>query len=141
MNEKKPRSPRVSRAFVKRLQRLLDMEYRPGEIAEELEITTETIYKSYIPAGLPHRREANGRIWINGDAFSAWVHAALEKGARYASQRRTPIGPNQAFCLSCRQVRDFARITRRVPQSAGRIFVHGVCKVCGHKMQAIKKEV
>lgn len=138
MSNSSPRAPRVSRAFVLRLARLLHMEYKVSEIADELGVTTKTIYTSYLPAGLPHRRDASGNIWIVGTDFAAWVHAALEKGKRYAAQRRQRIGDNQAFCLSCKSVTEYATITKRRHFSAGRVLVYGTCAACGARMTSMK---
>ncbi len=130
--------PRVSRAFVLKLSRLLNMEYRVSEIADEMGITTKTIYTSYIPSGLPHRRDAGGNIWIVGTDFTTWVHAALEKGKRYANQKRLPIGEHQGFCITCKKAQDFGTITKRRPMSGGRVLVYGTCSVCGRKIASLK---
>ena len=45
-----------------KLGRLLDMIYKPSEVAEEISVTTSTIYGSYLPAGLPYIRDAKGNI-------------------------------------------------------------------------------
>lgn len=139
MTNNQEHAPRVSRAIIRHTQRLLHMEYKPSEIAEIIGVTPKTIYDTYIMAGLPHRRDAAGNIWIVGTEFRDWALAALERGQRYASQKRKPIGENQGFCLKCRQVRDFKKITRRVELSKNRVMVYGVCSVCDGKVSSIKK--
>lgn len=139
-DQNKEHAPRVSRGIVRRMMRLLHMEYKPSEIAKELGISTKTIYETYIPAGLPHRRDPGGNIWIVGTVFREWAGAALEQGHRYAHQRRLPIGPHQSYCVKCKTVREFAKITRRVPYSGKRLMVHGTCSVCGSKMTSFKSK-
>lgn len=139
MSKKESRVPRVTRATAHKMANLLFMEYKPSELADELGVSIKTIYDSYLPAGLPHRRDSNGNIWIIGTEFKQWAITVLEKGERYASQRKEPVGENQAYCLKCNSVKDFARITRRVTLSKNRIMVYGVCSGCGSRMTTIKK--
>jgi hypothetical protein len=139
MSKKAGRVPRITRATALKTAQLLFMEYRPSELAEELDISTKTIYDSYLPAGLPHRRDSYGNIWIVGTEFSKWAMTVLEKGERYASQRKQPVGDNQAYCLKCDGVKDYAKITRRVTLSKNRIMVYGICSGCGSRMVTIKK--
>lgn len=133
------RAPRVTRAIMRRSLRLLHMEYKPSELAEVLRVSTATVYNTYLLAGCPHRREANGNIWIIGTEFREWADTALEHGKRYVRQRREAVGENQAYCLTCKSVRDFARITRRKAMSMNRVMVYGICATCGGKIATIKK--
>ena len=97
---------------VMRAARLLDMMYKPSEIAEELKIKKRAIYEVLIPLGLPHERDENGRIWLHGPTVRAWLETAT-RGPRY------PLEDDEFFCLKC-----FA--PRRVsPQSAPPIGVGG----------------
>lgn len=139
MSTKQEHAPRVSRAIIRRTQRLLHMEYKPSEIAEIIGVTPKTIYEAYILAGLPHRRDAAGNIWIVGTEFREWALAALERGQRYAAQKRAAIGENQGFCMKCRQVRDFKKVTRRVELSKNRVMIYAICSACDGKMSSIKK--
>ena len=65
--------PRISRPQVIRLGRLLNMYYKPSEIAEEIGISPDTVYRTYIPAGCPHEVDESGRIWIIGTTFRDWA--------------------------------------------------------------------
>ena len=139
MTDSEERAPRVSRAIIRRSLRLLHMEYKPSEIAEVIGVTPKTIYDTYILAGLPHRRDVAGNIWIVGDEFRQWAETALERGKRYAAQKRQPIGEDEAYCLRCKQVRKYKDITKRVELSKNRIMVYGVCAGCDGKISSIKK--
>jgi hypothetical protein len=120
------------------MMRLLFMEYKPSELAGELEISTKTIYNTYIPAGLPHRRDGKN-IWIVGTEFKAWAESVLEKGSRYANQRRAPLTENQSWCVHCRAVRDFKKITARIPYARKSVQLRGTCATCGKPMARFAK--
>lgn len=140
MSKKIGRIPRVSRAIAHKMATLLFMEYKPSEIATELGIDVKTVYDSYLPAGLPHRRDSYGNIWIVGTELHKWAMSVLSTGQRLASQRnKKPVGDNQAYCLRCDAVVDYAKITRRVTMSKNRLMVYGICSVCGSRMVTIKK--
>jgi len=49
------KKPRMTGVQMSHLGVLLWMEYKPSEIAEEIKCNTDTLYKSYIPAGCPHK--------------------------------------------------------------------------------------
>jgi hypothetical protein len=132
-------APRITRASMRRTMRLLNMEYKPSELAEELGISTKTIYNTYLPAGLPHRRDKADNIWIVGTAFVEWADAVLDKNSRSADKRKEPIGENQGYCMSCKKVTDFKTITRRRIMSNNRVMVYGACSECGKKMSTFKK--
>lgn len=55
-----------------KLTRLLNMQYRPSELADELGIDITVIYKSYIPLGCPHTKDDTGHLWIVGTEFRQW---------------------------------------------------------------------
>jgi hypothetical protein len=68
------------------------MLYRPSELAEELKVNVQVIYRQWVPAGLPHS-SADGHLWINGREARDWL----------ARQRRTGQGPklqdHEAYCV------------------------------------------
>jgi hypothetical protein len=122
-NRKSPR-PRFPRTLVVRLGRLLYMEYRPSELAQELGVGADTVYRHYIPYGCPHRRDETGHIWIVGTEFAEWVGAARKEG-------KVPLANGEAYCLKCN-----APVTMNGPLTAAPVnayleLVKGVCPVCG----------
>jgi hypothetical protein len=140
MSKVSSRVPRVSRPVVIKMARLLYMEYKPSEIADELGISTKTIYDSYIPAGLPHRRDAAGNIWIVGTVFKEWAITILQTGSRLAKQRnKQPMKENEAYCVGCRGVREFSHITKREKYSGSRLWLYGLCSTCGSTMVSMRK--
>lgn len=117
------RRPRITKAVRNRIRRLLYMEYAPSEIAEELGITKDTLYRGWLRAGAPHRRDETGRIWICGTDLAAWIQdmgdgpsVTLEEG--------------EAFCLRCQKaIRIQGPVTREPSQRA--VLVRGTCPQCG----------
>jgi hypothetical protein len=92
------RQPQLKHTQIIRLQRLMDMLYRPAEIAEEIGVTPDTVYRSYIPAGLPHTRDAGGEVWIHGPSFADWARATI---CRQRSDRK-PLPDGYAWCIRCK---------------------------------------
>jgi hypothetical protein len=108
------------------LVRLLDMLYKPGELAEEVGFSVRQVYRVYVPAGCPHERDAKGRLWINGRAFRQWCEEV------YAKQE---LAADQAFCLTCKQG---VPMVEPVQRQEGRL-VYWLCQCpqCGRKLARI----
>ena len=93
------RTPQLKHQHIIKLSRLLDMLYKPSEIAEEIGVATDTIYRSYLPAGLPYTRDGEGNIWIHGPAFVAWARETISK----KKSERAGLPDGQAWCMKCNQ--------------------------------------
>lgn len=91
------RKPLLKHQHIVKLTRLLDMLYKPAEIAEEIGVTVDTIYRSYLPAGLPHTRDSKNNIWIHGPAFIAWARETISK----KKSQRQPLPASHAWCMRC----------------------------------------
>ena len=119
-----PRRLSVPRSVIVRLGRLLYMEYRPAELAEELGCGVNTVYRSYLAAGCPHRRDETGHIWIVGTEFREWVRATLKKD-------KTPLADGEAYCLKCNAP---VKMTGELAVQAVNLYlelIKGECPVCG----------
>ena len=92
------RQPLLKHTQIIRLSRILDMMYKPKELASEIGVTLDTLYRSYLPAGLPHIQDRQG-IWIHGPAFVAWAKQTIVKHRR----KRTPLPDGYAWCMKCNQ--------------------------------------
>ncbi len=68
----------LSRAFIRHSIRLLDMEYKPDELAEELGAANDLIIRM-IAAGAPAWKDAKGHYWIHGLSFAKWLNDAAPK--------------------------------------------------------------
>ena len=117
---------------INKTRSLLHMWYTPGEIAEETGISLQLIRRQYIPAGLPHRREENGRIWIDGAAFAAWV-------GRNKKQRRKKLAPGQAMCMACKKAVEMQVVEVKPGANSYLETVHGCCIECGGKVVLMRK--
>lgn len=93
------RQPLLKHQHIIKLSRLLDMLYKPSEIAEEIGVTQDTVYRSYLPAGLPHVRDEQDHVWIHGPAFIAWARETISQ----RKSKRKGLGENQAWCMRCNQ--------------------------------------
>jgi hypothetical protein len=116
------RVDRVSRGLMRRSIRLLDMEYKPSELAEELGTSKEKILR-LVSAGAPARKDARGHYWIHGTTFVHW----LEDAAPKKPGDKVIFADNECYCVSCR-----ARVTYTESRRRNRI-VTGTCPK-GHKI-------
>lgn len=97
--ENKHPIPRLGRRQVIKLSRLLNMRYRPSEIAELIGVTAETVRTSYMAAGCPFQRDKNGHIWIVGTEFRHWAEDVIAKKKR---KDTIPMEADEAWCFRCR---------------------------------------
>lgn len=109
-----------------RLQSLLNMMYRPSEIAEEIGFEVRQVYRVYIPLGLPHERDDHNHIWINGVVFRDWVKETYQE---------TTLEENQAFCLTCRKAVEIQNPEKN--QKKGLEYIICDCPQCGRKLSKI----
>jgi hypothetical protein len=109
-----------------RLKRLLDMEYKPSELATELGINKDQIYLVYIPFGCPHKRDSKRYIQINGKEFQEWYISKYQKAK---------LKENETFCKTCRKPVKIigGKITNRKNIS----YILSVCPNCGRKLSKI----
>jgi hypothetical protein len=120
------RQGRLDGSQKNRLAKLLNMLYKPSELAEEIGFTVRQVTRVYIPAGCPHTRDEHNRIWINGKEFREWVTEAYKK---------RELGQNQAFCLSCKQA---VKMVNPERYQEGRLFYYLCdCPNCGRKLARI----
>ena len=125
------RSPRLTNARVHKLQRLLDMQYKLPELAKELGITTDTLYRSYIPSGMPCTRDERGHYWVNGKDFVEWAAQFVTTRSR---KPKKSMDLDQAYCTKCNQVvqivskrttranfSKYAKVTGRCPLCDGKV--------------------
>ena len=120
------RQPQLKHCHIVKLGRLLDMLYRPSEIAEEIGVAQDTVYRSYLPAGAPHTRDAQGDVWIHGPAFAAWARETISK----KRSQRAGLPAGHAWCMRCNQA--VPLITPRV-RTVNRYLelLQAPCPACG----------
>lgn len=109
-----------------RLKRLLDMMYKPSELAKEIGFSKRQVYRVYIPLGAPHTKDSQRHIWINGQEFREWF---------ISTYRKVRLDKNQAFCLTCKKA---VPILSPIEQQSGEItFLISECPICGRKLARI----
>ncbi len=109
-----------------RLEKLLDMLYKPSEIAEEIGFTRRQIYRVYMHFGCPHERDDQRHIWINGKAFREWYEATYP---------RFTVKDGEGFCLTCKRVIRQEKPIRA--KKGGLVYWIGYCPKCGRKIPKI----
>lgn len=116
------RVAKLSRALMRRSIRLLDMEYKPAEIAAELAASKEQILRM-VSAGAPARKDAKGHYWIHGSKFAEWLETAAPK----KTGDKTEFADNESYCFRCHSVTPYTEHRRK-----GKVS-YGTCKQ-GHKV-------
>ncbi len=124
-------APRFTRSNILRLDRLLNMWYKPAEIAEEIGISVDTIYRTHLQAGCPHRRDDHNQIWICGSEFAAWARSVAKEKKAYT------LGEGQAWCVHCNKVVEMVGVRVRNVRRNLKIN-QGKCAECGGKVNRLK---
>ncbi len=109
-----------------RLKSLLNMEYSPRELAEEVGFRVSQVYRVYLPLGCPNHRDEVRRYWINGAAFRAWYGEVYKK---------VGLAEGEAFCLTCKKAVPLVDPERKV--KGGLIFDECECSECGRTLARI----
>ena len=130
MSNTSDRIPKLSRPQVIRLDRLLQMDYKPFEIAELLEVHIDTVYRSYLPAGCPYEKDEKGRYWILGTAFKTWAKEIL---AERKNRKTLPMESDEGWCMTCNK--RVKMISPKIIYSARKVeMFQSICKTCGGKV-------
>jgi hypothetical protein len=109
-----------------RLIRLLDMLYKPSELASVVGFNRRQVYRVYVPFGCPHERDQGRHLWINGKLFREWYEIAYP---------RSILSEDEAFCLTCRKA---VRLHEAVRQRRGRlVYWVSTCPTCGRRLARI----
>lgn len=125
-------TPRISRATARKTIRLLHMKYKPAEIAGEMGVTVDTVYRSYLPAGAPHEKDPKGNVWIVGDVFAKWaLECAVTNGRK---SPKVKLAPGQVYCLKCNQVVEIQNPRKGPVNKRGVMNLSGRCPICNTKV-------
>ena len=103
---------------------LLDMLYTPAELAEDLGIEKRAVYERLIPAGLPHTKDGDGRVWIHGPEAARWI---LESGR----VGKVPLAENEVYCMRCQRAVPLIDPKRIRSKAINVSFLKSTCPVCG----------
>jgi len=108
------------------LKGLFDMLYTTRELAEEIDISIDQIYRVYVPGGCPCERDSRNHIFINGKLFKEWYEKTYKKQS---------LNKNQAFCLTCKKPAAIEKKERLIKN--GLIYDLVICPYCGRKISKI----
>lgn len=129
-----PPTPLLKHQHIVKLGRFMDMMYKPSEIAEEIGVNIDTVYRTYLPAGCPYVEDERGRYWIHGPAFVAWARETISK----KKIRRHPLAEDQAWCMKCNRPVEMKR-PRPVYQNKYLTIVQSACPHCKTKVNRAMK--
>ena len=129
------RTPLLCRAQIIRLERLLYMEYRPSELAEILNVSVDTVRRSYLVAGCPFRLDSKGHYWIVGTEFKSWAEEIVAERKR----KKTNLMLNdEAWCFKCnRRVKLINPKSKRVNHHLE--LMQSNCPECGTKVNRARE--
>lgn len=85
-------NPRIKlpHAVIVKAPGLLPMLYTVRELADELSMPERTL-RDWLLHGAPHTRVRLGHIWVNGQAFAAWVASQRKKSTWLQAPARRGI--------------------------------------------------
>jgi hypothetical protein len=109
-----------------KLKGLLNMMYKPSELADEIGINVNKIYTVYIPGGCPYERDSERHILINGQKFKIWFEEVYAKRG---------LNHGEAFCLTCKRAVPIIKSERK--NKDGLIYDLCNCPNCGRKLTRI----
>ncbi len=105
---------------------LLPMLYTVRELADELSMPERTL-RDWLLHGAPYTRDRLGHIWINDQAFAAWVLSQRKKAPR------TRLNTNEGYCMFCNRIVIVLHPTRR-PSAGKLVYIQGLCPHCNGKV-------
>lgn len=111
-----------------RLKKLLDMHYKPSELASIVGFNQRQVYRAYIPLGAPFEKDKTGHLWINGKQFAEWYANNFPK---------VSLDKWQVFCLTCKCAVTFTKAKRM--QKGELAYLICKCPHCGRKIAKITK--
>ena len=127
-NEVRLLQGKLNGAQKNRMRKLFDMMYRPSELAEEIGFDVRQIYRVYIPNGLPHERDDQRHIWINGLAFKNWIDDTYKK---------VRLKPDQGYCRKCNKAVKLVSTEIKTTKSGDTDYLLGECPYCGRRIPRI----
>lgn len=131
-------TPKINFDILRSSAALLNMEYKPSELARHLRVNHKTILRSYIPAGLPHRRDQGGNLWIVGSKFDEWARSIYQQRIQ---EKRPTMCDDEAWCVRCRRIVKFVDVESQRKMSRGRTILRATCPHCRKLVMRFQKGV
>lgn len=127
---------KLKRNLIMKSSKLLDMEYKTSELAAVLEVNSDYLRKQIIRGlNAPHRKDAAGHIWINGQKFHQWIQTYQKEFNSVKSAKK--MADREFYCVSCRK--------RVIPDdftiglNAKNVFRVAQCPECGREIRKYLK--
>ncbi len=109
-----------------RIRALLNMMYKPAEIANEVGFDRRMFKRVYFPLGCPFATDRDGSIYVNGVAFHDWY---------FSHYTKRKLQANEAFCRTCDKG---VQLVNPVEKEAQRNrYLAGHCPNCNRKISRI----
>lgn len=112
--------------------RLLDMEYKVSELAEELGVTPHYIRIDMVQKrGLPCWHDKTKHLWFNGLEVRKWIeeHYIPRNNRKLYKEH---MAENEFYCVKCRERRTSETYT--VVADRGTLYKKAYCPICGTRM-------
>lgn len=112
--------------------RLLDMDYKARELAEELGVSYHYIRVDMVQKrGLPCWHDSTNHLWFNGAEVRRWIEENyVPKDRRKKSDN--PMAENEFYCVKCRDRR--ISNSYAVVEDRGTVYKKAYCPICGTRM-------
>jgi hypothetical protein len=117
---------KLPHAIIVKAPGLLPMLYTVRELADELSMPERTL-RDWLLHGAPHTRDRLRHIWVNGQAFAAWVANQRKKAPR------SSLKPNEGYCMFCNRIVMVLHPIRR-PSAGKLVYIQGLCPHCNGKV-------
>lgn len=119
-------------------EKLLNMMYTSGELAEELGMSREWVTKTFhnhyhVPAEI----DENGRIWFHGLTVQKWI-TEYRANHTHTIRNKKPFAENEYYCLHCKS-RKIVNDYRLEPCKGGNFLKIAQCPDCGSRMHKFSK--
>jgi len=111
---------------INRLNKLLDMYYKPSELAEEVGFSVRQFYRVYMVIECPFYRDEEGSLWVNGKDFREWYKRNYQKNK---------LKKGEALCPRCKQVFEMTNPEKHEREDIS--YLLAICPHCGSKAARI----
>lgn len=112
--------------------KLLDMDYKITELADELGVTARYMRIDMIQKrGFPCWHDSTKHIWCNGKIAREWIENNFEP-KNHRNSSKNPMAENEFYCVKCRARVECNSYT--VIADRGTIYKKAYCPVCGTRM-------
>lgn len=114
---------KIPHKVIVRAPGLLPMLYTLKELSSSLGLPYNTL-RGWLSAGAPSEKDDQGRVWINGELFAAWVKN------QKPVKTKGKMARDEGYCLRCNQ-----KILIQNPEiqtvKGNLKRLRGLCPVCG----------